>query len=114
MQEGTILSLTSRNPAVASDALDAWVRIRHSRPVSRANLLRQLLAAARFRPFPEAPPMPLLVLASQHDGLVDVRCSTRLAQRWHTRIALHPQAGHDLPLDDAAWVVDQVARWVES
>ncbi|MES3014699.1 MAG: alpha/beta hydrolase, partial [Pseudomonadota bacterium] len=66
---------------------------------------------ARFRPGAHAPAVPLLVLASLRDALVDVRCSTGLAQRWHADIALHPDAGHDLPLDDAAWVAEQVARW---
>ena len=111
--EGALLRLTSRNPERAARALDAWARIRRERPVARRNLLRQLLAAARFMPSTDAPAVPLLVLASANDGLVDVRCSTRLAQRWHAEIALHRQAGHDLPLDDGPWVVETVARWAE-
>jgi len=54
----------------------------------------------------------MLVLASAHDALVDPYCSRRLAQAWALPIAEHPTAGHDLPLDDGAWVVRQVERWV--
>jgi len=110
-REATILRLTSRNTLVAAEVLAAWADLRQRRPVSNGNAMRQLLAAARFRAPAEAPTVPLLVLASQRDGLVDVRCSLRLAQRWGAEIAVHPQAGHDLPLDDAAWVVERVADW---
>ncbi|MET0209726.1 MAG: alpha/beta hydrolase [Burkholderiaceae bacterium] len=111
-RERTILRLTSRNKAAADAALDAWVRLRASRPVSTRNALRQLIAAARFRAPEAAPAVPLLILASAHDALVDVRCSLHLAERWHADLAVHESAGHDLPLDDAPWVVAQVARWL--
>jgi predicted alpha/beta hydrolase family esterase len=54
----------------------------------------------------------MLVLTSTHDGLVDTRCSERLAAAWQCEIARHPQAGHDLPLDDSAWVLAQIRRWL--
>jgi len=34
-----------------------------------------------------------------------------IARRWSCAIALHPSAGHDLPLDDGAWVAQQVQAW---
>lgn len=55
---------------------------------------------------------PLLVLAGARDRLVDPRCSRRLAQAWGAEFRLHPGAGHDLPLDDGAWVAAQVAAWL--
>ena len=110
--ERTILRLTSRNPAAAADVLDDWSGLRRTRPVSAANALRQLLAAARYRA-PLAPPaVPLLVLTSRRDQLVDSRCSQELARRWRAEIAIHPTAGHDLTLDDPAWVADQIDRWL--
>lgn len=110
-RERTIARITSRDPKLAAEALDAWVRLRTERPVSTRNVVRQLIAAARFSASAAAPGVPLLVLASRRDALVDVRCSLQLAQRWHAEIAVHPQAGHDLPLDDPHWVAEQVARW---
>jgi hypothetical protein len=35
-----------------------------------------------------------------------------LVDRWKTSLAIHPDAGHDLPLDDAAWVARQVRDWL--
>ena len=110
--ERTILRLTSRHAATA-EALDAWVRLRRAHPVSARNALRQLIAAARFRSPADAPRVPLLVLASARDGLVDPRCSRGLAERWQADFAEHAHAGHDLPLDDGAWVAGQIARWLE-
>ncbi len=113
--ECSILALTSRRrfgTAERDALLGAWTAWRRECPVSRANALRQLLAAARFRAPPPRPPVPLLVLASTRDALVDPQCSRRLAQAWALPIAEHPTAGHDLPLDDGAWVARQVERWV--
>jgi len=42
--------------------------------------------------------------------LVSVRCSERLAAQWGVLLQLHPTAGHDLPLDDGSWVVQQICH----
>lgn len=111
--ERTVLEMTTRHPTGdRSQLLAAWVRWRSAYPVSRANALRQLWAAARFSTPLAAPPVPLLVLASAADGLVDPRCSQRLAQAWGAPVRTHPTAGHDLPLDDGAWVAREVAAWL--
>ncbi len=112
-RERMILRLTSRNGEVAIRSLDTWVQLRRARPVSTRNALRQLIAAARFRSPEAAPDVPLLVLASARDALVDVRCSQHLAARWRADIAIHDQAGHDLPLDDGEWVTERIARWLD-
>mgnify|MGYP006213324299 FL=1 len=85
--------------------------VRRQRPVSGRNALRQLLAAARYRAPATAPQPPLLLLASRHDQLVASRCSQALAAAWNLPLVMHPFAGHDLPLDDPAWVVEQVRQW---
>ncbi len=111
--ERTVLAMTTRHPAVDKTTLLAqWTSWRRERPVSRANALRQLWAAARFSTPREAPEVPLLVLVSAADGLVDPRCSQRLAQTWGAEVRTHPTAGHDLPLDDGAWVAREVAAWI--
>ena len=109
--ERTILQLTSRDPT-ATEVLDRWVRLRQARPVSAANALRQLVAATRYRADVTPPSVPLLVLTSRRDRLVDSRCSQELARRWQAEIAIHPSAGHDLTLDDAVWAADQIDRWL--
>jgi pimeloyl-ACP methyl ester carboxylesterase len=112
--EQIILRLTSRRSDHPAALLDIWSQWRIEQPVSRANALRQLLAAACFRAPASAPPIPMLLLASTHDRLVDVHCTRQLARAWHCKLIEHPSAGHDLPLDDGAWVAAQVRRWLQS
>ena len=111
--ERNVLAMTSRRPRTDADALvSRWVAIRRERPVSRGNALRQLWAAARFRAPMPPPRVPLLVLASRRDGLVDPRCSERMAAAWNAPLAIHASAGHDLPLDDPEWVIAETAHWL--
>lgn len=113
--ERTVLAITTRHPAVDTAKLLAqWTRWRLESPVSPANAFRQLWAAARFSTPRDAPKVPLLVLVSAADGLVDPRCSQRLALAWGAEVRTHPTAGHDLPLDDGAWVAREVAAWIEA
>ncbi|WP_321815091.1 MULTISPECIES: alpha/beta hydrolase [unclassified Paraburkholderia] len=96
----------ARRDTLAAD-LDAWRAIRASAPVSRANAVRQLLAAARYT-VNSAPRCATLVLSSQADQLVDPVCSARLARAWGAVQRMHPWAGHDLPHDDPQWLVEAV------
>lgn len=109
--EQAVLRLTSAHAVQHEDLLDDWVRWRHSHPVSRGNALRQLRAAITYRAPRHAPTVPLLILVALGDALVDPRCSQRLAQRWNVAIGRHPDAGHDLTLDDPQWVIAQVRDW---
>lgn len=110
-EEG-ILKLTSNHTDQTRAVLDDWTAWRLSHPVSRANALRQLLAAMRFSAPQRAPKTRLLLLTGAQDRLVDTRCTEALAQAWQCEIAVHPTAGHDLPLDDSAWVAQRVSRWI--
>jgi pimeloyl-ACP methyl ester carboxylesterase len=111
-EERAILDLTSMRGAAQPDVLKAWVAHARERPVSRRNALRQLLAAARYHAPALRPAVPLLLLAGAADRLVDPRCSEHIARRWDAEYALHPTAGHDLPLDDGPWVAQQVRAWL--
>jgi pimeloyl-ACP methyl ester carboxylesterase len=110
-RESAILRLTSEARARSKVAIPLRVAYRRERPVALRNVLRQLIAAARFQAPGRAPLAPLLVLSGARDRLVDPTCSRRLARAWHTAYAEHPDAGHDLALDDPAWVVEQVRGW---
>jgi pimeloyl-ACP methyl ester carboxylesterase len=111
--ERAVLRLTSNHWANQPEAvLPQWLALRAANPVSRANALRQLLAAARYRAPVTPPAVPTLLLASEHDQLVSVNCSKTLARVWRTPLRLHPSAGHDLPLDDGPWVAAQVRDWL--
>lgn len=113
-QEALILHLTStRHQAGNAELVAQWVAFQQQYPVSHRNALRQLLSAARFRAPASRPGMPLLVLAGAQDRLVDHRCSLTLAQAWQADIAVHPEGGHDLPLDQPQWVAQQLAQWLQ-
>ena len=110
--ERMILRLTSRLAPLPDEVVENWVAIRRDRPVSSCNAFRQLLAAARYRAPLARPAVPILVLVSAQDALVDSSCSLELATRWDTGFALHSSAGHDLPLDDGLWVARQIKDWL--
>ncbi|MCB1887730.1 MAG: alpha/beta hydrolase [Rhodocyclaceae bacterium] len=107
--EALILARTSNlDPQAHAATLRDWADWRARFPVSRANALRQLLAAARYRA-PAEPPHPATrLLACWGDRLVAPACSLRLAEAWQVPLRLHPWAGHDLPLDDPAWLIRQL------
>jgi len=113
-RESIVLRLTSARSGEWAGLLDAWTRWRRECPVSTANALRQLWAAARYRSPLAAPPVPLLLLAGARDRLVHPDCSRRLAATWQVPLAEHPDAGHDLPLDDGPWVARQVLDWLRT
>jgi pimeloyl-ACP methyl ester carboxylesterase len=111
--ERTIHRLTCNRDASRESDLATWVAIRQSAPVTAANALRQLIAAALFRSAATPPRCPVLVLSSTADRLVDARCSAALAAAWLAPHYRHPWAGHDLPHDDAPWVAQRVAGWLQ-
>lgn len=110
--EEAILQLTSRHIDPTSPVLKQWLAWRRSHPVSRRNALRQLLAAARYTAPSQPPQTRILLLTGAQDRLVNSLCSQALARVWHCHLAVHPTAGHDLPLDDSAWVLAQIKRWL--
>lgn len=107
--EHTIWRMTSRMSP--PDTVAVWVSLRHQHPVRPLNALRQLWAASRFSAPPVAPHTPTLLLASTYDALVSVACSRSIGRQWNAPLFEHRQAGHDLPLDDGQWVVNQIHRW---
>lgn len=113
-RERLILRLTSARPELRDRIAESWIGYQRQYPVSRRNGLFQLAAAARFCAPPQRPDVPVLVLASKGDRLVNPLCSMRLAKAWKTDIAIHPDAGHDLPLDDGLWVAQQVQTWLNT
>lgn len=112
--ERAVLALTSRHRRDDAALLANWCGWRDAQPVTRANVLRQLLAAARYRAPAVSLSVPTLLLASAQDALVSVRCSEEIAARWRAPLQVHPDAGHDLPLDDADWVVRRISEWLQA
>jgi len=110
--EGAILRLTSTHRG--DETLREWSALRHDHPVRSGNILRQLVAAARYEGPAEPPATRLLLLASRGDRLVNADCSRKISQHWSVPLIEHRDAGHDLPLDDGQWVADRVHDWLKS
>jgi pimeloyl-ACP methyl ester carboxylesterase len=113
-RERLILRLTSNHKDKQQAALSDWLAYQREFPVTRRNAARQLLAAMRYRAPQRKPALPILVLGSSKDRLVDSRCTQQLSTQWGLNPRLHATAGHDLPLDDGTWIVSTVKAWLLS
>lgn len=109
--EKNILEMTSNESARHAELTEAWVKIHETRPVSRTNSIRQLVAAARFHPPKEKPAVPLLILNGAGDQLVHPLCSQAIAAHWGIPVRVHPSAGHDLTLDAPDWVIERLLEF---
>jgi pimeloyl-ACP methyl ester carboxylesterase len=110
-----VLALTSRVRAGDRELAREHAGLHAREPIAAANVVRQMIAAARFR-VPRslrshARP-PLLLLAARGDRMVDPRCTPALARSLGAAHFLHGDAGHDLTLDDPAWCTARIAEWV--
>jgi alpha-beta hydrolase superfamily lysophospholipase len=79
-------------------------------PIGTDVLVRQLWAASRAT-VPAALTTPLLVLCSDGDRLCRPVASRRLAERLGAPLVVHPDGGHDLSVDDPAWLVERLLEW---
>lgn len=112
VRERIILSMVSRGSAQQRESTaKTWTALALDRPVTLRNGLNQMWAASRYAA-PARLSAPVLVLSSQGDELCHPLCSERLARRYKATHRVHPNAGHDLALDDGAWVAEQVAQWL--
>lgn len=76
-------------------------------PMSAKNVIRQMLAASQYR-FPKQVPGEVRLIGSHGDRLVSPKCTLRIAEHWRLRPSMHPWAGHDLPIDDPQWLMEQL------
>ena len=90
-----------------------WASIQSKRPVQLKNALRQLTAAAGYRPGDIKPEQPVLLLTGRADRLVSPACSDAIQRKWKLAQLNHLWGGHDLTLDDGPWVADRLYDWVE-
>ena len=111
--ERVVLRLVSNLRRGDRALIERYAAIRRDAPISHGAFAAQLAAAMRFR-CPGPLGIPTLLLSSANDRMVPPACSRRLERELDARIELHPSAGHDLPLDDAAWVAEQVRDWTAS
>ncbi|MBL7664488.1 MAG: alpha/beta hydrolase [Bacteriovoracaceae bacterium] len=110
-REKSIVDLVCNNQGNKSEVLEQWIKIATQRPVSRANAIRQLVAAGTFSVNKKKPVSKVLVLASKGDRMVDYRCSEKIAKHWGAPLELHEWGGHSLAEDDPQWVASTIKKW---
>ena len=105
--ERRILSMVTNNQERREAELPAMVAFSEKNPVKPRNMLRQLVAASRFH-FPTEAPGDVVLVGTFGDKLVSPRCSLEIGKRWGIKPVMHPWAGHDIPVDDPRWLVEQL------
>lgn len=107
-REHHILDLVSNTPHGRARA-EHHAALAREAPIGVDVLVRQLWAGANATA-PRTLAVPLLVLCSDADRLCDPQASRVLAARLGARLAVHRDAGHDLPLDDPEWVIQRLVE----
>lgn len=110
-RESGILRLVSNRRNRDEQICQAWEQIQIERPISLKNSFRQVIAAASYRPGDTKPKQPVLLLNGLGDRLVSSACSEAIHKKWNLELRRRIGAGHDLTLDDGAWVALQLKDW---
>jgi len=90
-----------------------WRRLRDEHPVKLRNVCAQGLAVWRYEASRRRPHGRVLLLAGHADQWFDWRISQAISRAWGAAVRVHPEAGHDLLLDDPDWVARSVQEWLQ-
>ncbi|UOF01688.1 alpha/beta fold hydrolase [Bdellovibrio reynosensis] len=105
--ENTILNMIVNSADRREAEMLGMVAYSDRYPVKMQNILRQLAAASQFR-FPKEAPGDVRLIGSHGDRLVSPHCTLRIAHAWELKPHMHPWAGHDIPIDDPQWLLEQL------
>lgn len=106
-----ISMLTNHHERTLKYAKD-WSEVAALRPVTTANMLRQLLAAFKYQS-PEKIKGDIIVINGQKDRLVDSECSKKIAEKYQAKLYLDEESGHDIPLDNPGWLIDIISENIQ-
>jgi pimeloyl-ACP methyl ester carboxylesterase len=107
MQEKIILSMISNNKVRQKEVLAKLEQYSAQYPIRPINFFRQLRAAAKAT-FPTQNPGTVQLIGSWGDRLVSPNCTPKIAQAWGVEAKMHPWSGHDIPIDDPQWLLEQL------
>ncbi len=106
-REREVLNMVSNHPQ-RHQWVEPWALIAKQRPITPLNFLKQLIAAATYELPLQKPAVPMYVITSEGDRMVNPKCSKKLAEHWELPLAVHPTAGHEIYIDDPEWVIEQL------
>ncbi|MBB5206118.1 pimeloyl-ACP methyl ester carboxylesterase [Inhella inkyongensis] len=105
---------TTHRRAEDVEVLDSeWQRLHDEHPVKLRNAFAQGLAIWRYQASRRRPMRRILLLAGHKDKWFDWRISQAISRAWGAALRVHPDAGHDLLLDDPDWVAQSLADWLQ-
>lgn len=111
--EAAILFYTCQKALKSPATLDHHVELATKHPVSFGNAMRQLLAAARFKGFAEAPNTQVQIIVSSEDQLVSSECGRAIANAWKVELVEFNSHSHDLPLSKPFDLANHLSHWTE-
>jgi pimeloyl-ACP methyl ester carboxylesterase len=106
-REKQVLSLITNNTKISNELLSDMVEVSNHMNLSKKTFFKQLFAASKFT-LPEKLTIPLTVMTTKGDRFTSYKCSEAIAKRYNVDCHLHPDAGHDLPMDDPTWVLSKL------
>lgn len=109
-RERVILQLTNNITPITDELVETWASFGEEFPLKREVFLKQLFAASRFK-VPKQIKIPYLILVGAKDRLTNPICSQYLGKHFGITPEEHPQAGHDLPLEDPEWLIEKIIAW---
>lgn len=112
-RERALAALVINSKEAQERALPLWTRLAVEHPIRYINFFNQLVAAGRFSDLPEGGSVPVLLLNSLGDRLVDPSCSFELHKKMGWPLEKHPWGGHDLTWDDPEWVLQHIQSWIQ-
>ncbi|MBC7712460.1 MAG: alpha/beta hydrolase [Rhizobacter sp.] len=112
VQEEMILKITSNKFEETKRNIESYASFSESHEVTKMNFIRQLILAKNIY-IETLPLIPFKVISSLNDRLVDHSCSINIASKFGGTQFTHPTAGHDLPLDEPAWLSEILVKNLE-
>lgn len=106
-RETQVLKLITNKTEITNKLLNDMVTVSKEMHLTKKIFFKQLFAASKFV-LPEKINIPLVVLSSKTDRFTSYKCSEAIAKKYNVPFHLHPSAGHDLPMDDPAWVISKI------
>ena len=112
--ERQILKISTEKYAQDARLLDYWLYLRENYPPSRKAALNQIVAASQYLAPIKKPLAQVCLIASKRDLIASHHCTQNLAKYWGIEYYLHPEAGHDIALDEPEWLADNLLHFVQN
>lgn len=114
-REHHVIEMCCNNADVYDHTKHKWIKLAKERPMSHGNMVRQLLAGARYSP-DHKPEIPTLIIAAKHDKLAHYTCSEKLHSKWGGDIHImeDENIGHGIHIDAPEELATVIHDWASA